>query len=384
MSINRSLHARRAARTYAPSSQTQVARVAMMLGALLLPLMTVGAQDAERVTLTGRNIAIYNLVGSLHVTGGGSSAVATIRRRGSDARKLTVVTGNVDGSEALRIMYPGDRVTIPDSRNRRSRTEIRVRDDGTFGNNYNTDNNSRRRASSMFNGGRRVRIGADGGGLEAAADVELRVPNGVRVRLHLGVGDVDVRGVDGDVAVDVAGATLTVSDTKGILTLDTGSGEATLTNVNGLISLDTGSGNVVAKNITSDGFIIDSGSGDVSVDGCACAKVSIETGSGGLRASEMTTKSLSLDTGSGDVVLGLRNSPDVVTIDSGSGTVTLTLPADFGATVDIDTGSGGITSDFPVTLSSKSRSEMHGRIGAGNGKLSIETGSGSVRLRKAN
>lgn len=363
------------------------ARIAVMSGAILTlictPLLTAHAQGSDRVTLSGRNIAVYNLVGRLHVTGGGATASATITRRGRDAGKLTVATGNVDGSEALRVIYPGDRVTVPDSRNRRSRTEINVRDNGTFGNTYNRDNNGRRR-SSLFNDGRRVRIGSDGGGLEAAADIELQVPNGVSVRLHLGVGDVEVRGVNGDVAVDVAGANLVVADTKGTLTLDTGSGEATLTNVNGLISLDTGSGTVTARNVTSDGFIIDSGSGDVILDGCACSKVSIETGSGELRVSDMTARSLSLDTGSGGVILGLRNSPDIITIDSGSGDVVLTLPSDFGAIVNIDTGSGGITSDFPVTLTSKSRGEMHGRIGKGDGKLSIETGSGSVKLRKAN
>ncbi|MEO7361751.1 MAG: DUF4097 family beta strand repeat-containing protein [Gemmatimonadaceae bacterium] len=364
--------------------QVKWLHIALMCGATLIPIVAAGAQGPDRVTLSGRNIAIYNLVGSLHVTGGGSSTVATITRRGRDAGKLTLATGNVDGSEALRVMYPGDRVTVPDSRNRRSRTEIRVRDNGTFGNNYNHENNGRRRSSSMFSDGRRVQIGSESGGLEAAVDIQLQIPNGVSVRLHLGVGDVDVRGVNGDIAVDVSGANITVVDTKGTLTLDTGSGAATLTNVNGLISLDTGSGNVVAKNITSDGFIIDSGSGDVTVDGCACSKVSIETGSGGLRVSEMTTKSLALDTGSGDVVLGLRNAPDIITIDSGSGNVTLTLPTDFGAVIDIDTGSGGIASDFPITLSSKSRGEMHGRIGRGDGKLSIETGSGSVKLRKAN
>ncbi|MEO7999394.1 MAG: DUF4097 family beta strand repeat-containing protein, partial [Gemmatimonadaceae bacterium] len=337
----------------------------------------------ERVTLNGRNVALYNLVGRLRVTGGGTSTVATITRRGRDASKLTITTGNVDGSEALRIIYPGDRITVPDTRSRRSRTEVRVRDNGTFGNNYG-NNSDRRRSSFSGRDGRSVRIGGDGGGLEAAADIDLQVPNGTSVRLHLAVGDVDVRGVNGDVVVDVSGADIVVADTKGTLTLDTGSGEATLTNVSGTITLDTGSGNVIAKNVSGETFIVDSGSGDVSVDGCACSKVNIETGSGGLRVTDMTARTLSLDTGSGNVVLGLRNSPDMITIDSGSGDVTLTLPAEYSATVNIDTGSGGITSDFPVTLSSKSRDLMRGRIGGGVGKLTIETGSGSVKLRKAN
>lgn len=364
------------------------ARVMLLAGALGMPVVLVHAQSPERVALSGRNIAVYNLVGRLHVTGGGSSAVATVTRRGRDANRLTIATSEVDGHEALRVVYPGDRITIPDASNRRSRTEIRVRDNGTFGNNYDdrrsNNRSDRRRSSFRFNDGRSVRIGSDGGGLEAAADIDLQVPNGVSVRLHLAVGDVDVRGVNGDVVVDASGANVVVADTKGTLTLDTGSGDATITNASGLISLDTGSGTVIGKNISGDGFIIDSGSGDVTIDGCACSKVSIETGSGDLRVSDMTARTLSLDTGSGEVTLGLRNSPDIITIDSGSGGVTLTLPESFSATVNIDTGSGGITSDFPIMVTSKSRSEMHGRIGRGDGRMSIETGSGSVRLRKAN
>jgi len=352
---------------------------ALFAAALMIPQLPLHAQRSDRVALNGRSVALYNLVGRLRVTGGGSSVVATITRRGRDAGKLSVGTQTVEGREALVVKYPGDRITIPDARNRRMRTEIRVRDDGSFGNSYTNDKG---RSSFRFNDGRRVRIGDEGGGLEAAADIELQVPTGVSVRLHVAVGDIDVRNVEGDIAVDAAGAEIVVSDAKGTITLDTGSGGASLTNVAGLITLDTGSGEVTARNISGQGLIIDSGSGSVTLDGCACSKVSIETGSGNLRVTDMTTRTLSLDTGSGNVVLGLRNSPESIIIDSGSGSVTLTLPADFTTTLDIDTGSGGITSDFPLQLTSKSRDEMHGKIGSGAGRLKIDTGSGSVRLRK--
>lgn len=349
---------------------------------LLIPLLPLHAQNSDRVTLNGRSVALYNLVGRLRVTGGGASVVAAITRRGRDAGKLSVVTQTVEGREALIVKYPGDRITVPDSRNRRSRTDIRVRDDGSFGNSYSNKDKGR----SMFRSSndRTIRIGGESGGLEAAADIELQIPNGVSVRLNIAVGEIELRNVDGDIAASTAGGNMIVSDAKGTITLDTGSGAASLTNVSGLISLETGSGEVTAHNLSGDGLIIDSGSGGVTLDGCACSKVSIETGSGNLRVTDMTTRTLSLDTGSGDVVLGLRNSPQDVTIDSGSGSVTLTLPASFSTTLDIDTGSGGITSDFPLQLTSKSRDEMHGKIGSGAGRLKIDTGSGAVRLKKAN
>ncbi|MGV3709454.1 MAG: DUF4097 family beta strand repeat-containing protein [Gemmatimonas sp.] len=357
---------------------------ALMVAALLAPAVyapsNASAQGSDRVTLKGRSVALYNLVGRLNVTGGGSSVVATVTRRGSDAGRLTVETHSIGGYEALVVKYPGDRVTIPGSRNRRSRTELRVRDDGSFGNIYNASG----RRTSGYNEGRRVRIGDEGGGLEAAADIDMQIPNGTSVRLHLAVGSVDVKNVDGDIAVDASGAEIVVSDAKGKLTLDTGSGGASLTNVSGFITLDTGSGEVTARNLSGDVLNIDSGSGGVTIEGCRCSAVTVETGSGTLRVTDMTARTLSLDTGSGDVVLDMRNNPETIIIDSGSGDVTMTLPADFSATVAIDTGSGEISSDFPITLTSKSRDEMRGRIGRGDTRLRIDTGSGDVRLRKAN
>lgn len=360
-----------------PALRLALFHVALLATVAVLPANG-SAQTGERITLSGRNIAVYNLVGRLRVTGGGTSAVATVTRRGRDAGRLTLVTGSVDGYDALRVVYPGDRITLENARGRRMRTEMRVRDDGTFGNRYNRGREVR------FNDGRRVRIGDDDGGMEAAADIELQVPTGVSVRLHLAVGEVNVTNVRGDIAIDVSGGNVTTTDTQGTLTVDTGSGEATVTNASGMISLDTGSGNVVARNISGDGLLIDSGSGTVTLDGCSSLKVSIDTGSGSLRVSDLTTRTLAMDTGSGSVVLGLRNSPDMVTIDSGSGDVTLNLPANFNATLHIDTGSGGITSDFAMQVTSKSRDRMTGRIGNGEGRVSIETGSGSVRLRKVN
>ena len=358
----------------------------VVVAATFWPQSASYAQSPEHITLSGTNVAVYNLVGRLSVKGGGSSIIATVTRRGRDAEKLEVGTIIVDGRTALRVGYPAARVTIPDVRGQQTRTEISVRDDGSFGNRYDAGSNNKqaRRRGFKFAEGRRVQISDERGGLEAAADIELQVPSGVSLRLHLAVGEVDIRNVGGDIAVDVSSATASFTDVQGTLSLDSGSGGVALTNVTGLLSLDTGSGDVVARNVTSPGLIVDSGSGTVTVEGCACRKVSIETGSGDLNVSGMTTDSLALDTGSGNVAMRLGNNPRLITIDTGSGNVTLTVPANFGATLDIDTGSGGVTSDFPIQLTSKSRDQLRGRIGNGIGRVIVDTGSGSVRILKAN
>lgn len=366
-----------------------------LAGATMLLTQTLAAQGADRITFRGRDIAVYNLVGRMRVTGGGSSATAMITRHGRDASKLTIANSTIGGRDALRVLYPDDRISVAGDSRHRMRTDLRVRDDGTFG---NDDNNNRSINRDRSNGrndaasnrdrsryeGRRVEITSERGGMEASADIELQVPDGTSVRLHLALGDVVVNNINGDLSVDSHGADVTVSDVKGTLDINTGSGNTSVTNVTGDMSLDTGSGDVTGKNLTGANIAIDTGSGTVVIDGCAGDKVGIDTGSGELRITGLRTRNANLDTGSGRVQLGLLNTPDVITIDSGSGNVTLTLPTNFAASLNIDTGSGRVTSDFPMQLSSSSRDHVLGRIGTGGGRVVIESGSGNVRLIRAN
>jgi hypothetical protein len=69
-----------------------------------------------------------------------------------------------------------------------------------------------------------------------------------------------------------------------------------------------------------------------------------------------------------------------VRIATGSGGVTLGVPADFGAEMSVVTGSGGVSVGFPVTARRSSRHQFEGRIGDGRGRVEIRTGSGGVQL----
>ncbi len=107
-----------------------------------------------------------------------------------------------------------------------------------------------------------------------------------------------------------------------------------------------------------------------------------DVGSGGVRLGSVKTPKLHLETGSGGSDVELLMAPDDVSIEAGSGGVTLRVPASTGATVDIETGSGGIDSDFEVRLSKFERHALHGTIGSGKGRIRIESGSGTIRLIK--
>jgi hypothetical protein len=328
------------------------------------------AQQPERFTLQGRDVAVYNLAGVVRVEGGSGRDVSVeVTRRGPDAGRLEVRTGAVRGAETLRVIYPANRVVYPDL-GRGSRTQLTVREDGTFGGRHGR-------------GDRRVTITGGSDGLEASADLVVRVPRGQRVSVHLAVGEASVANVDGDLTVDVAAASVTARGTRGRLRLDTGSGEVEVADAEGELDLDVGSGGVRLANVRASRLVVDAGSGSLTGEGITATTLRLDLGSGGARLSRVSSGDIDLDSGSGEVELDLAGDVSKLSIDSGSGSVTLTVPPTLGATLDIDTGSGGIESDVPITVTRRSQSRLEGKIGDGEGRIRIESGSGEVRLRAA-
>ena len=69
-----------------------------------------------------------------------------------------------------------------------------------------------------------------------------------------------------------------------------------------------------------------------------------------------------------------------VDIDTGSGGITLVIPAKLGAEFDVETGSGGIRIDVPHQAFEIERDHVRARIGDGRRSIRIDSGSGGVRL----
>jgi len=351
-----------------------IGHAARLTGAALVLIPAVGsAQTAERRTLTGDDIAVYNLAGVMRVEGGtGAEVSVEVTRGGPDASKLTIATGRIRGRETLRVIYPDRRVIYKqgDWGRYRSRTSLRVDDDGTF-------------SDDRSDNGRTVDIVGGGDGLDAYADVRVVVPKGKRVSVFLGVGEAKIENVDGDLYVDVSSAAVTSTRTRGKLSLDTGSGEVRVTDAQGDIDLDTGSGNVEVQNIRGPRLTMDTGSGRVRGSDVVVDEMELDTGSGSLRLAQVQSKRITLDSGSGSVELDLRSDVESLRIDSGSGGVTLGIPESLGATIRIDTGSGGIDTDIPIQVKKAERNALNGTIGDGKGEIIIETGSGGVKLRRS-
>ncbi|MEP6989482.1 MAG: DUF4097 family beta strand repeat-containing protein [bacterium] len=338
--------------------------------ALALPAL-LHAQAPERVSLDGRDVAIYNLVGTLQVEGGtGDRVVVDVTRRGRDAGRLRLETGNVRGRATLRVVYPADRILYVTDK-WTGRTTFTVAADGTWG---DGDNGSERR---------HIEVSSRGDGLDAHADLKVTVPKGRALSLWQGVGETTIENVDGQIVVNAAAARVRVAHVRGALRLDTGSGGVDVSDATGDVTIDAGSGGATLDGIRGGSLHMDLGSGSMRGRAIDVRELIADVGSGGIHLSGVKTPTLHLDSGSGGTDIELLAAPDDVAIDGGSGGVTLRLPASTSATVDIETGSGGIESDFDVKLTRVERRALRGTIGTGKGRIKIESGSGSVRLLRS-
>jgi lia operon protein LiaG len=321
------------------------------------------AAQTERFTLTGREPAVHNLAGQVTVAAGsGNAVVVEVTRAGQDAGELRVS----QSGDAVRVIYPGDRI-VYGRMGAGSRSTLQVRRDGTLG--------------SGLTGSRRVTIAGSGRGTRAHADVRVLVPAGRTVSVHQGVGEVQVTNVNGRVEVNTAAAGVRAQGTRGELSVDVGSGAVQVRDAQGEVTVETGSGRVTLENVRGTTLEVSTGSGGMTGRDLRVQTLQVAVGSGSIDLGGVHARDVEVETGSGAITLGLATDANLA-VETGSGGVNITVPASFGAELDIDTGSGGIDVDLPVTNQRASRGSFTGRVGDGNGRVEIETGSGGVRIRR--
>ncbi|HUF27828.1 MAG TPA: DUF4097 family beta strand repeat-containing protein [Gemmatimonadaceae bacterium] len=181
-------------------------------------------------------------------------------------------------------------------------------------------------------------------GRRASADFTVEVPRGVMVRVASGSGDVTVDGVSGDVNASSGSGSVRVSGGAGRVHASSGSGTVTVDAARGPVQASSGSGSV---HVTT-----------------ASGPVVASTGSGNI-----------------DVSMAALPGAEDMRFSTGSGSITLRLPADFSANIEASTGSGGIESDFPLQVVGRmSRHNVRAAIGGGGRSLRMSTGSGNIRI----
>lgn len=177
---------------------------------------------------------------------------------------------------------------------------------------------------------------------QVSIDYELTVPANSRVRARTGSGSLRVEGVTGPVEATSGSGRTRVADVARGVTVEMGSGDVELTAVTGDLDVRTGSGSI---DVTGSSLTLraETGSGRIQVEG----------------------------TSGGAWIL-----------DAGSGDVSIDLPDDAGFEVDARTDSGTVRIDRPVPVPDEARrGELRGVVGDGGPRMTLRTGSGDITIR---
>ena len=177
---------------------------------------------------------------------------------------------------------------------------------------------------------------------QVSIDYELVVPANSRVRARTGSGSLRIEGVAGPVEAT------------------SGSGRMRVANVAGGVTVEAGSGDVELIAVTGD-LDVRTGSGSIDVTGTSLA-LRAETGSGRIQVEGTSGGAWMLDAGSGDL--------------------SVDLPDDAGFEVDARTRSGTVRIDRPVAVPEEARrGELRGVVGDGGPRMTLRTGSGDITIR---
>jgi DUF4097 and DUF4098 domain-containing protein YvlB len=170
------------------------------------------------------------------------------------------------------------------------------------------------------------------------------------------------------------------------LDLKTDSGKIAISNASFRTCLAaTSYGSVVCNHLQGDSIKLRSNSGSLDLAAIDAPALDVSTSYGSIKANEITTAKLLANSGSGsiNIVCTPATAADLTAeVKSSYGGIDFTAPPGFSGQVDLRTDYGSIHTAQPITVSGDiTKTKITGKIGAGNGLLRLQTGSGSIVLK---
>jgi DUF4097 and DUF4098 domain-containing protein YvlB len=207
---------------------------------------------------------------------------------------------------------------------------------------------------------------------------DVTMPNTSRLRTETGSGDQKIEDIQGPLRASAGSGNITANRISGEVRVNTGSGDIKLETVKGSVYANAGSGNINANGIAG-GFYSETGSGDVTLVQDATGHVVAKTGSGHVNLKNVKG-GVEARTGSGGVEAQGEAKGDW-DIHTGSGDIVLHLPSQAAFNVDARSNSGDVTVNHPITVQgSVKKNQVQGKVGNGGPLLSLQTGSGEIRI----
>lgn len=224
--------------------------------------------------------------------------------------------------------------------------------------------------------GNSVRLSTVSGQYRRSGDqrMEVVVPIGARVRASSVSGDVDVRGVKGELEATAVSGDVTVADVTRRAVLRTVSGELRAQRIDGDVRARSVSGDLRLEH----------------VDG----EVDAETTSGEIDLIDVRSSNVHTESISGELTYeGTIARDGRYDFSSHSGTVRLVVPSDAAVTLSVSSFSGTVNSEIPATLSPSSRDGRDSRgpsrrrmeltLNGGGARVTAQTFSGNIVIERA-
>jgi beta-lactamase regulating signal transducer with metallopeptidase domain len=187
------------------------------------------------------------------------------------------------------------------------------------------------------------------------ADLVVTIPLDTGLALRLGVGAVQGKQLEGNVAIKASHAPVRLSDVEGDLAVGTGAGKVTLSEIDGKLTIATGAGSIEIADLQGGATLL-TGAGDISIDGGRVG-------------------TLSARSGAGDVDIHLSGF-ETATLNSGAGSITIASPLRDAKTLTIASGAGSIT------VLAETDAAFHLRAGSPLGRLRVGYDDADVDRRR--
>jgi len=210
-----------------------------------------------------------------------------------------------------------------------------------------------------------VRVDAEGRrGPPAAVTFVITVPRTFGVNIEGLSAPVEVRNVDGNLAVETTNGPITVFGGRGRLELETTNGAITVRGARGSVRAGT----------VNQGITLEDVEGDVQAQAV----------NGHISMQNVRARSVDAETVNGSVSFrGAIQENGRYRFSTHNGGVTLHVPADVSATVTVSTENGTFDSDFPVQVQGRRRGDRATfTLGTGSARVEMESFGGRIELRR--
>jgi DUF4097 and DUF4098 domain-containing protein YvlB len=347
----------------------------------------------------GSKLYVETSSGSITITGGDvteCSVIAEICGRAPAEEEAQLLVEQVK----IELETDGDTMTVkadkPPSRNKRS---ISISYDITVPKQTNIE------CASSYGAIQIANIHGETKGKTSSGSIEAKNIEGP-TNLDTSYGSVNCRNIIGDnITVKSSSGSITVEIIRGSALLTTSYGSIICTDMSdGDIKLKTSSGKIRLSNVsfgdcdahTSYGSVVSdqlkgkliklhSGSGSINLADSSADTTNLSTSYGRITCRQITTNEITAKSGSGNLDIVCSDStPDEIVADlvTSYGNIDLVAPQNFAGQVDLSTSYGSIRTNRPITINGQiSKKKLKGTIGEGNGKLHMQTSSGSINLQ---